>query len=114
MAESENTTVARPYARAAFSQALEQASGLADWSRMLGILSATVSNEDVAKALDNPRLTTDQKAQLVNEKVRRKHRAQAFPTTLCRPSTRIPSLTTQWTNSVCRRKRRWRLRGAFY
>jgi F-type H+-transporting ATPase subunit delta len=65
MAESENTTVARPYARAAFSRALDEASGLANWSRMLGMLSAAVQSEQVGFALDNPRLTTDQEARLV-------------------------------------------------
>jgi F-type H+-transporting ATPase subunit delta len=65
MAESENTTVARPYARAAFSRALDEASGLANWSRMLGMLSAAVQSQQVRLALDNPRLTTDQEARLV-------------------------------------------------
>ncbi len=35
MAEAELSTVARPYARAAFSQALNEPSGLETWSRML-------------------------------------------------------------------------------
>lgn len=65
MAESENTTIARPYARAAFSQALDETSGLSNWSRMLGLLSATVEQPLVRKALDNPRLTTEQEAGLV-------------------------------------------------
>jgi F-type H+-transporting ATPase subunit delta len=44
MAESELATVARPYARAAFSTALDEAEGLGAWSRMLGLLGAAVSD----------------------------------------------------------------------
>lgn len=65
MAESELTTVARPYARAAFSQALEQAAGLENWSRMLAMLAATVEQRTVNQALDNPLLTTQDKAKLL-------------------------------------------------
>lgn len=67
MAESEITTVARPYARAAFSKALDEASGLANWSRMLALLSAAVQSQPVRFALDNPRLTTEQEARLVTD-----------------------------------------------
>lgn len=65
MAEAELTTIARPYARAAFSEALNEASGLETWSRMLSLLAATVSHSTVAGALDNPRLTTESEAALV-------------------------------------------------
>ena len=65
MAESELTTVARPYARAAFAQALGEASGLSSWSTMLGLLAATVQQELVKVALDNPKLTTEDEASLV-------------------------------------------------
>ena len=65
MAESELTTVARPYARAAFAQALGEASGLSNWSRMLGVLAATVQQDLVKVALDNPKLTTEDEASLV-------------------------------------------------
>lgn len=65
MAEAELTTIARPYARAAFSQALDEASGLASWSRMLGLLAAAVTNHVVREALDNPRLTTEQESRLL-------------------------------------------------
>ncbi|MFT6039469.1 MAG: F0F1-type ATP synthase delta subunit, partial [Candidatus Azotimanducaceae bacterium] len=67
MAEAENTTIARPYARAAFSVALDEASGLASWSRMLNLLSAAVTLAPVRQALDNPRLTTAQEASLLLE-----------------------------------------------
>jgi F-type H+-transporting ATPase subunit delta len=67
MAEAEITTIARPYARAAFSVALDDASGLASWSRMLKLLSAAVSTGRVRQALGNPRLTTVQEASLLLE-----------------------------------------------
>lgn len=65
MAESELTTIARPYARAAFTQALEEASGLENWSRMMNLLSGTVQNANVRAALDNPRLTISDEAAIV-------------------------------------------------
>lgn len=65
MAESELTTIARPYAKAAFSQALDEASGLANWSRMLGLLANAIQQPGVRSALDNPRLTTEDEAKLV-------------------------------------------------
>lgn len=58
MAEAELSTVARPYARAAFSQALNESSGLETWSRMLKMLAATVQEESVSVVLDNPSMTT--------------------------------------------------------
>lgn len=65
MAEAEFATVARPYARAAFSFALDREDGLAAWSRMLGLLAAAVGAETVRSALDNPQLTTDDEMRLV-------------------------------------------------
>lgn len=67
MAEAELTTVARPYARAAFSQALDESEGLVQWSRMLQLAAAAVHEDVVQQALDNPRLTTQQEAQLLTE-----------------------------------------------
>ena len=61
MAEAELSTVARPYARAAFSFALDQDGGLAHWSRMLQLLSAAVNESIVQSALDDPLLTMDDK-----------------------------------------------------
>ncbi len=65
MAESELTTIARPYARAAFSQGLDETSGLASWSRMLGMLSAAIQDETVRSNLENPLLTRAQQSGLV-------------------------------------------------
>jgi len=67
MAESELSTIARPYARAAFSQALDEASGLPSWSRMLGLLASAVQQKAVVDALDDPLLTTISEANLVIE-----------------------------------------------
>lgn len=65
MAEAELSTIARPYARAAFSFALDQNEGLAQWSNMLQLLAAATSEPIVAEALDNPRLTTESEADLL-------------------------------------------------
>jgi len=65
MAEAELTTIARPYARAAFSFALDKDSGLANWSRMLGLLAAAVAEPVVQDALDNPLLTTESETNLL-------------------------------------------------
>ncbi|MDA9679954.1 F0F1 ATP synthase subunit delta [Gammaproteobacteria bacterium] len=54
MAEAELPTIARPYARAAFSRALDQANGLETWFRMLNLLAVAVSEPIVEEALDNP------------------------------------------------------------
>ncbi|MBD3646556.1 MAG: F0F1 ATP synthase subunit delta [Pseudomonadales bacterium] len=66
MADAELATIARPYARAVFSKALDEDGGLENWSRMLGLLALTVANDRVKAALDDPRLTTaDEAATLV-------------------------------------------------
>jgi F-type H+-transporting ATPase subunit delta len=65
MAEAELATIARPYARAAFSYALEQDSGLIAWSRMLQLLSAAVGEEVVRTSLDNPQLSGEDEAGLL-------------------------------------------------
>jgi F-type H+-transporting ATPase subunit delta len=62
MAEAELTTVARPYARAAFSQALDESEGLVVWGRMLALAAAAVNVDSVKTLLADPRLTTDQEA----------------------------------------------------
>ena len=65
MAEAELTTLARPYARAAFSHALEHGKGLADWSSMLGLLSAALTETAVQEKLHNPLLTRDDETSLL-------------------------------------------------
>ena len=65
MAEAELPTIARPYARAAFSRGLDQTDGLGSWSRMLSMLAAAVSEPKVEEALDNPTLTTEDETSLI-------------------------------------------------
>ena len=65
MAEAELATIARPYARAAFSYAFDQESGLGAWSHTLQLLSATVGDVVVRSALDNPLLSGDDRASLL-------------------------------------------------
>jgi len=65
MAEAELPTIARPYARAAFSRGLDQSDGLGAWSRMLSLLAAAVSDPVVEEALDNPKLTTEDETRLL-------------------------------------------------
>jgi len=59
---AELTTIARPYAKAAFEFAREQ-KDLATWSSSLATLSAVTQNEKVDSLLESPVLTAEQKAQ---------------------------------------------------
>lgn len=61
---AELTTLARPYAKAAFEYALARKE-LAAWSKMLGLLAAVVGQEAVQKTLQNPSLTSKQQAEIV-------------------------------------------------
>jgi len=61
---AENTTVARPYAEAAFDVARER-NALASWSRMLSTMAALVRDPRVAQSLDNPRLGDPEKESLL-------------------------------------------------
>lgn len=65
MAEAELTTIARPYARAAFSYALSQPEGLGQWSNMLKLLAAAIDQSIVREALDDPMLTMGDETALV-------------------------------------------------
>ena len=65
MAEAELSTIARPYARAAFSYALDQTDGLSHWARMLQLLAAALEQPVVTDALDNPLLTTQDELNLL-------------------------------------------------
>ena len=65
MAEAELTTIARPYARAAFEHALDIDTGLAKWSTMLNMLAAAIEAPVVQEALDDPRLTTAEETALL-------------------------------------------------
>jgi len=59
-----NTTLARPYARAVFEIAKED-KALDEWLDQLALLSEVVKNSDVAQVLDDPRLTEDQKIEIL-------------------------------------------------
>ena len=66
MAEAELTTVARPYARAAFSFAVDQDLGLDSWSKMLALLSEAVQQDTVREKLDDPKLTSESSADVLS------------------------------------------------
>lgn len=59
---AELTTLARPYAKAAFEFA-DANNVLAGWSEMLGSLAAVVADERVAKLLSDPAATSEQNAE---------------------------------------------------
>ena len=61
---AEPTTIARPYAEAAFRLAQEGNAFLA-WSQMLGLVGSVIADPRIAAALDNPRLSTADKESLV-------------------------------------------------
>ena len=61
----ENSTVARPYAKAAFAYAVEQQQ-LAHWYKMLGTLAFIVSDERVQLQLKNPTLSKEQRTDLLS------------------------------------------------
>jgi F-type H+-transporting ATPase subunit delta len=55
----EKITIARPYAEAVLSRALETET-LDRWSEMLGLLSALIQSPELAALIDNPELSRDQ------------------------------------------------------
>ncbi len=63
---AELSTLARPYARAAFEYARDKGS-LAQWSEQLAVCAAVTVNERVAALLDNPSNTSEQQAQALND-----------------------------------------------
>lgn len=63
---AEITTVARPYAKAAFAYALEH-KALAKWAEMLSLAGAVVSDTRMAAFLARPQLTAQQQADAVAE-----------------------------------------------
>jgi F-type H+-transporting ATPase subunit delta len=60
---AELTTVARPYAEAVFALARE-GNALPAWSRMLGLAADIAGDPRMARALESPRLTGQQKESL--------------------------------------------------
>ena len=63
---SELTTAARPYAKAVFEMA-QESGNLSGWSDQLGAIAQVISSEDSAALLTNPRLSQDQKIQILTE-----------------------------------------------
>lgn len=61
---AELTTIARPYAEAAFRIARD-ANTLPAWSQMLGFLAEVAAEPHAARALDNPKLTAADKSALL-------------------------------------------------
>lgn len=61
---SDKTTIARPYARAAFEEARSE-NRLGPWSESLRVAAAVVSDARVQELLGNPRVTSSDLAQLV-------------------------------------------------
>ena len=55
---SELTTLARPYAKAAFEFAIEK-ENLSNWTEMLGFLALVVKDSTMVKFLDSPSVTTE-------------------------------------------------------
>jgi F-type H+-transporting ATPase subunit delta len=62
---ADRRTIARPYARAAFEEARNNG-GLAPWSAALQAAAIVVKDPRVANLLDNPRVTPEQLAELVD------------------------------------------------
>lgn len=60
----EKATIARPYAEAAFAQALEEGK-LGEWSEMLSLLSVIVSDESMRGVINNPTLSSEQLHQFI-------------------------------------------------
>lgn len=54
----EKATIARPYAEAAFAQALEEGK-LTDWSAMLELLSMIVADDKMGAVISNPKLSNE-------------------------------------------------------
>ncbi|WP_226664015.1 F0F1 ATP synthase subunit delta [Microbulbifer aggregans] len=59
---AELSTLARPYAKAAFAHA-QQSSDLSGWSVALATAAAVSQNEKVGELLDNPQLTSEVRAE---------------------------------------------------
>lgn len=60
---AESTTIARPYAQAAFKLA-QQKQALPVWTEMLSLAAVVAADAGMRKLLDNPRITPEQVAEL--------------------------------------------------
>jgi F-type H+-transporting ATPase subunit delta len=63
---ADKTTIARPYAKAAFEEA--RAHGrLAEWSRALGVAAQVAADARVAELIESPQVTPEELARLVTD-----------------------------------------------
>ncbi len=66
---SEYTTLARPYAKAAFEVAQNESKGaeskMAEWSDALHFIDAVVSNDEFAAVIDNPAMSAEAKGEIL-------------------------------------------------
>lgn len=60
----EKATIARPYANAAFDQAIEEGK-LSEWSAMLNLLSMIISDGSMNAVINNPKLGSEQLYQFI-------------------------------------------------
>ncbi len=60
----EKVTIARPYANAAFDQAIDE-SKLGEWSTMLNLLSVIISDDGMNAVIKNPKLSAEQLYQFI-------------------------------------------------
>ena len=72
---AELITVARPYAKAAF-QFADENGALAEWSDMLAFAAAVSTDEAVSSFLNNPKITSVQKAEAFGDLCKDKLNAQ--------------------------------------
>ncbi len=66
---ADKSTIARPYAKAAFEEARDR-KRLGPWSEALRTAAAVVSDSRVEELLGNPRVTPEELAALVSETAR--------------------------------------------
>lgn len=75
---AELTTLARPYAKAAFDYAKEQ-NAISNWEAFLSVASDVVHNEDFASLLSNPAISATQKADILIDTYGKLATEQASP-----------------------------------
>jgi F-type H+-transporting ATPase subunit delta len=63
---ADKSTIARPYARAAFEEA-KRTKRLAEWAQALQVASAVVQDVRVVALLDNPKVTAAELAKLIED-----------------------------------------------
>ena len=93
---AELTTLARPYAKAAFLFAREQ-NALDKWESMLGLAAALIEDATMAEALDRPALSVDQSGRTRTLRfVRSKACSRCVPNWKCLPTYAPYRSWTNW------------------